>query len=83
MSEIEQLMKTLAGYNRDLSALLEQGETETTKKKFELLRGKIKLVGEEIRRLFKVLGDDTGPVDPVLGFGGGSKKKKKNKKKTE
>ena len=32
MSDIEQHMETLAGYNRDLSALLEQGETETTKK---------------------------------------------------
>ena len=35
MSDIEQHMKTLAGYNRDLSALSEQGETETTKKKFK------------------------------------------------
>ena len=42
------------------------------------------MVGEEITRLFRVLGDDVGPVDPDLGFGGGLRRKTKrrrNKKK--
>ena len=84
MSDIEQHMKTLEDYKRDLNALSDQGETEATKKKFEALKANIKLVGEEINRLFRVLGDDVGPVDPDLGFGGGSRRKTKrrrNKKK--
>ena len=84
MSDIEEHMKTLAGYYRDLTALSNQGETEATKKKFEELKANIKLVGEEINRLFRVLGDDVGPVDPDLGFGGGLRRKTKrrrNKKK--
>ena len=32
MSDIEEHMKTLAGYYRDLTALSNQGETEATKK---------------------------------------------------
>lgn len=80
-SDIEQHMKTLAGYNRDLSALSKQGETETTKEKFDALRRDIKLVGEEINRLLKVLGKDPGSVDPVLGFGGGSRRKRKTKRR--
>lgn len=81
MSDIEQHMKTLAGYNRDLIALSDQGETEATKKKFEELKANIKLVGEEINRLFRLLGDDLGPEDPELGFGGGSRRKRKRKTK--
>ena len=81
MSDIEQHMKTLAGYKRDLIALSEQGETETTKKKFEELRENIKLVGEEIRRLLKFLGVHVGPKDPELGFGGGSRRKRKTKRR--
>ena len=81
MSDIEQHMKTLEGYNRDLIALSDQGETETTKKKFEELKANIKLVGEEINRLFRVLGDDLGPEDPELGFGGGSRRKRKTKRR--
>ena len=81
MSDIEQHMKTLEGYNRDLIALSDQGETEATKKKFEALKANIKLVGEEINRLFRVLGDDLGPEDPELGFGGGSRRKRKTKRR--
>ena len=81
MSDIEQHMKTLEGYNRDLIALSAQGETEDTKKKFEELKANIKLVGEEINRLFRHLGDDLGPEDPELGFGGGSRRKRKTKRR--
>ena len=51
------------------------------KKKFKELIQKIKLVGEEINRLFRVLGDNPGPVDPLLGFGGGSRRKRKTKRR--
>ncbi len=81
MSDIDQHMKTLAGYNRDLSTLSAQGETEATKEKFKKLRGNIKLVGEEINRLFIVLGEDLGPKDPELGFGGGSRRERKTKRR--
>ena len=81
MSDIEQHMKLLEGYNRDLIALSDEGETEATKKKFEQLKANIKLVGEEINRLFRVLGDDPGPEDPELGFGGGSRRKRKTKRR--
>ena len=81
MSDIESHMKTLERYNNDLDALYAQGETETTKKKFKDLKEKIGQVGREINRLFRVLGDDVGPVDSELGFGGGSRRKRKTKRR--
>ena len=76
-------MKTLEGYNRDLDALQAEGLNEETDKRFEELKGNIKMVGEEINRLFSVLGDDVGPVDHTLGFGGGAKRKRNKKKRTK
>ena len=75
MEDIETHMKTLEGYNRDLDALHAEGLNKKTDQRFEELKANIKMIGEEINRLFRVLGDDVGPVDPALGFGGGAKEK--------
>ena len=83
MEDIETHMKTLEGYNRDLDALHAEGLNKKTEQQFEEVKANIKMVGEEINRLFRVLGDDVGPVDPDLGFGGGAKRKRNKKKRTK
>lgn len=83
MEDIEMHMKTLEGYNKDLEALQAKGLNDETDQQFEELKGNIKMVGEEINRLFGVLGDNVGPVDPTLGFGGGAKRKRNKKKRTK
>ena len=83
MEDIETHMKTLEGYNRDLDELHAEGLNENTDQRFEEVKANIKMVGEEINRLFRVLGDDVGPVDPALGFGGGAKRKRNKKKRTK